>query len=119
MVQNVPKLDDSEAGEKRPRSKLVGYDNFVRHNPKSDKFDIHRFHHVEFYTADATMTYKRFVYSSYTCAGALLLAQRAVNFVRVPPRHVRPCARARCGIEINVPAHDQRPEHERAMLLTP
>jgi 4-hydroxyphenylpyruvate dioxygenase len=39
--------------------KLVGYNNFVRHNPKSDKFTIHRFHHVEFWCADATNTYKR------------------------------------------------------------
>ena len=29
--------------------KMVGFDNFVRHNPKSDKFDIRRFHHVEFW----------------------------------------------------------------------
>ncbi|GFR45369.1 hypothetical protein Agub_g6744 [Astrephomene gubernaculifera] len=40
--------------------KLVGYDNFVRHNPKSDKFAIHKFHHIEFWCADATNTYKRF-----------------------------------------------------------
>lgn len=39
---------------------LVGYDNFVRSNPKSDKFPIHRFHHVEFWCADATTTSKRF-----------------------------------------------------------
>lgn len=39
--------------------KLVGFDNFVRHNPRTDKFAVHRFHHVEFWTADATNTYKR------------------------------------------------------------
>jgi 4-hydroxyphenylpyruvate dioxygenase len=46
------------AGE-RPKVQLVGYANFKRHNPQSDKFKIHKFHHVEFWTADATNTYKR------------------------------------------------------------
>ncbi|KXZ47898.1 hypothetical protein GPECTOR_32g511 [Gonium pectorale] len=40
--------------------KLVGYSNFVRHNPHSDKFKVHKFHHIEFWCADATNTYKRF-----------------------------------------------------------
>ncbi|KIY94741.1 hypothetical protein MNEG_13223, partial [Monoraphidium neglectum] len=39
--------------------KLVGYDKFKRHNPKSDRFKVHRFHHIEFWCADATNTYKR------------------------------------------------------------
>jgi 4-hydroxyphenylpyruvate dioxygenase len=40
--------------------KLVGFNNFVRHNPKSDKFDMRRFHHVEFWCLDATNVSKRF-----------------------------------------------------------
>jgi 4-hydroxyphenylpyruvate dioxygenase len=40
--------------------KLVGFDNFVRHNPMSDKFDIQCFHHIEFWTSDATNTSRRF-----------------------------------------------------------
>lgn len=40
--------------------KLVGFDNFVRVNPLSDKFDIECFHHLEFWTADATNTSRRF-----------------------------------------------------------
>ncbi|DBA02629.1 TPA: hypothetical protein N0F65_012001, partial [Lagenidium giganteum] len=40
--------------------KLVGHQNFVRHNPMSDKFEVKKFHHVEFYTSDATNVYKRF-----------------------------------------------------------
>jgi hypothetical protein len=51
MAENLP--DDTK------RRKLVGYENFVRGNPKSDKFDIHRFHHIEFYTSDATSSSKR------------------------------------------------------------
>lgn len=42
------------------RVKLVGFKNFVRHNPMSDKFDVQKFHHVEFYCGDATNTSKRF-----------------------------------------------------------
>lgn len=39
---------------------LVGFKNFVRHNPMSDRFDVRHFHHVEFYCGDATNTSKRF-----------------------------------------------------------
>lgn len=45
-------------GERR----LVGHDNFVRNNPRSDKFDVKRFHHIEFWCLDATNAYKRFMY---------------------------------------------------------
>jgi 4-hydroxyphenylpyruvate dioxygenase len=38
---------------------LVGYDNFKRSNPRSDRFTVHRFHHIEFWCGDATNTYKR------------------------------------------------------------
>ncbi|GLC38696.1 hypothetical protein PLESTB_000591400 [Pleodorina starrii] len=47
-------------GEREGGVKLVGYNNFVRHNPRSDKFAVHKFHHVEFWCADATNTFKRF-----------------------------------------------------------
>lgn len=43
--------------------KLVGHDNFVRHNPMTDKFDIDRFHHVEFWCSDAINVAKRFMFS--------------------------------------------------------
>jgi 4-hydroxyphenylpyruvate dioxygenase len=42
--------------------KLVGFDNFKRHNPLSDKFDVQRFHHIEFYTSDASNTAGRFTW---------------------------------------------------------
>ena len=35
--------------------------NFKRTNPKSDRFDVSSFHHVEFYCGDATSAYKRFM----------------------------------------------------------
>jgi len=41
---------------------LKGYDNFIRVNPASDKISAMKFDHVEFYTGDATCTYKRFCY---------------------------------------------------------
>nr|O23920.1 RecName: Full=4-hydroxyphenylpyruvate dioxygenase; AltName: Full=4-hydroxyphenylpyruvic acid oxidase; Short=4HPPD; Short=HPD; Short=HPPDase [Daucus carota]AAC49815.1 4-hydroxyphenylpyruvate dioxygenase [Daucus carota] len=40
--------------------KLVGFNNFVRANPKSDHFAVKRFHHIEFWCGDATNTSRRF-----------------------------------------------------------
>lgn len=51
---------DGEVKENGAKLKLVGYNNFVRHNPHSDNFVVHKFHHVEFWTGDATNTAKRF-----------------------------------------------------------
>lgn len=48
---------NEEAGPRR--MKLVGYQNFKRSNPRTDKFTVHKFHHVEFWCADATNTCKR------------------------------------------------------------
>ncbi|KAI5339780.1 hypothetical protein L3X38_019052 [Prunus dulcis] len=39
---------------------LVGFSNFVRSNPRSDRFKVHRFHHVEFWCTDATNSALRF-----------------------------------------------------------
>ncbi|MEW5303742.1 MAG: hypothetical protein WDW36_006402 [Sanguina aurantia] len=39
---------------------MAGFDAFRRHNPKSDLFNVQRFHHVEFWTSDATNISKRF-----------------------------------------------------------
>ncbi|MBA0848130.1 hypothetical protein Goshw_028838 [Gossypium schwendimanii] len=40
--------------------KLVGFSNFVRSNPKSDRFTVKRFHHIEFWCTDATNVARRF-----------------------------------------------------------
>ncbi|XVF20906.1 hypothetical protein REPUB_Repub12eG0044000 [Reevesia pubescens] len=40
--------------------KLVGFSNFLRTNPKSDRFNVKRFHHIEFWSTDATNTARRF-----------------------------------------------------------
>ena len=42
------------------RHKLVGHKHFKRHNPMTDRFPLHRFHHVEFWCGDATNTSSRF-----------------------------------------------------------
>ncbi|KAM1131398.1 hypothetical protein EV1_045578 [Malus domestica] len=39
---------------------LVGFSNFVRTNPRSDRFKVRRFHHVEFWCTDATNAALRF-----------------------------------------------------------
>ncbi len=38
------------------RARLVGFDNFVRSNPKSDRFEVQKFHHLELYCGDAKST---------------------------------------------------------------
>jgi 4-hydroxyphenylpyruvate dioxygenase len=48
--------------EGKPQRSLVGYDNFVRHNPKSDRFDIIKFDHVEFWCSDAINSSRRFTW---------------------------------------------------------
>mmetsp|Transcript_28776 Transcript_28776/g.77464 ORF Transcript_28776/g.77464 Transcript_28776/m.77464 type:complete len:426 (+) Transcript_28776:134-1411(+) len=40
-------------------AKLVGCDNFVRNNPRSDKFEVLVFHHIEFVCGDAQSTAAR------------------------------------------------------------
>ncbi|MCL7022915.1 hypothetical protein MKW94_012146 [Papaver nudicaule] len=40
--------------------KLVGHKNFIRRNPKSDRFAVKKFHHIEFWCSDATNTSRRF-----------------------------------------------------------
>ncbi|KAK7300170.1 hypothetical protein RJT34_11007 [Clitoria ternatea] len=40
--------------------KLLGFQNFVRTNPKSDRFKVNRFHHIEFWSTDATNAARRF-----------------------------------------------------------
>jgi 4-hydroxyphenylpyruvate dioxygenase len=40
--------------------KLVGFSNFVRTNPRADRFNVNRFHHIEFWCGDATNTARRF-----------------------------------------------------------
>ncbi|XVF71219.1 hypothetical protein PTKIN_Ptkin12aG0018500 [Pterospermum kingtungense] len=40
--------------------KLVGFSDFVRSNPKSDRFTVKRFHHLEFWCTDATNAARRF-----------------------------------------------------------
>lgn len=46
-------------GDREGGIKLVGYKNFVRQNPLSDKFTVHKFHHIDFWCGDATNTSKR------------------------------------------------------------
>ncbi|KAL0545955.1 hypothetical protein IC582_015859 [Cucumis melo] len=40
--------------------KLTGFNNFTRTNPKSDRFKVKRFHHIEFWCTDATNVARRF-----------------------------------------------------------
>ncbi|XP_057461157.1 4-hydroxyphenylpyruvate dioxygenase [Actinidia eriantha] len=64
MGKQTEKEKEKEAQLKQPAPsgefKLVGYANFVRTNPWSDRFQVKRFHHVEFWCSDATNTALRF-----------------------------------------------------------
>lgn len=44
----------------RTGAKLVGFANFTRSNPRSDRFAVRGFHSVEFWCADAATTARRF-----------------------------------------------------------
>lgn len=46
--------------DQKPVLSLVGFKNFVRRNPFSDRFSVHRFHHIEFWCGDASNTWRRF-----------------------------------------------------------
>ena len=50
----------SSADVGHPVRQLVGYDKFKRSNPRSDKFEILCFHHIEFYCSDSTNVSRRF-----------------------------------------------------------
>ncbi|KAJ7514391.1 hypothetical protein O6H91_23G042300 [Diphasiastrum complanatum] len=43
-------------------SELVGFNNFIRNNPMTDRFKVQRFHHVEFWCGDASNTWRRFAW---------------------------------------------------------
>ncbi|KAF0708855.1 hypothetical protein As57867_006173, partial [Aphanomyces stellatus] len=64
-----PRKGDGSPSSKKV--KLVGYENFVRNNPKTDRFSMHKFHHMEFYCQDATNVSKRFGWA----AGLKLVAK--------------------------------------------
>ena len=42
---------------------LAGFDAFRRSNPRSDRFEVLGFHHVELYCSDATCTAGRFAHA--------------------------------------------------------
>ena len=70
----------AENSEPPKRHKLVGAKNFQRHNPNSDRFPLHRFHHVEFWCVHRR---SRFILSRWPR-----------HVLDGPPRHrlTRPCA---------------------------
>ncbi|KAJ9685976.1 hypothetical protein PVL29_015051 [Vitis rotundifolia] len=56
------KASDSGAQVSNPAPgfKLVGFSNFLRTNPMSDRFGVKRYHHIEFWSTDATNLARRF-----------------------------------------------------------
>lgn len=62
-------------GTGKSSGKLVGHDKFVRHNPRSDRFGLLDFDHLEFWCADATSTARRFA----TAFGLTMVASSDVD----------------------------------------
>jgi len=60
-------MSELAAAETKPVRQLVGFDNFKRHNPLSDKFGVRRFHSLEFYCNDATNVSRRFMWGLGEC----------------------------------------------------
>lgn len=58
--------DDDDGRNPNPNPsrtmRLVGFERFVRSNPKTDRFNVQRFHHIEFWCGDASNTYRRFAW---------------------------------------------------------
>lgn len=53
------RVANSTQGAAAKERVLVGYKGFKRNNPMSDKFDVKKFDHVEFWCGDALNTSKR------------------------------------------------------------
>ncbi|CAK7346648.1 unnamed protein product [Dovyalis caffra] len=51
---------ENKTSETAGEFKLRGFSNFVRTNPRSDRFKVNRFHHIEFWCTDATNAARRF-----------------------------------------------------------
>lgn len=60
------------------KRQLVGYDGFKRQNPKSDRFNVIGFDHVEFWCGDATNTSQRYI-SDYILHYNFLIGYRSLN----------------------------------------
>ncbi|KAJ0975825.1 hypothetical protein J5N97_017790 [Dioscorea zingiberensis] len=60
----LPALDhDNKSSDAAEEFKLVGCTRFVRTNPRSDRFPVLGFHHIEFWCADAVSAAGRFSFS--------------------------------------------------------
>lgn len=57
---SIPEAAAPIGGTGASSRRLVGFDNFVRHNPRSDKFAVNDFDHLEYWCADATSSARRF-----------------------------------------------------------
>ncbi|KAI3940170.1 hypothetical protein MKW92_019667 [Papaver armeniacum] len=63
MERDMQKQDNDHDGDaSRLTFKLVGHANFIRKNPKSDRFRVKHFHHLEFWCTDAINVAQRFSY---------------------------------------------------------
>ena len=103
------------------KAKLVGADNFVRRNPRSDRFGVRRFHHVEFWCGDANTTYRRFAAglgltlvaksdhsTGNTRCGSYVCASGELTFAFTAPYSL---ANVKAGDAAPLPAYDPAAAH--------
>jgi len=104
---------------------LVGYSNFVRSNPRSDKFGIKCFHHVEWYCGDATNTSRRFSWglgmtisaksdlsTGNTACASYVAFSGDVRFVFTAPYAAAPASPAQPEDQQPLPGFDARFAHD-------
>lgn len=87
-----------------PANGLVGFERFVRTNPRSDRFGVRGLDHVEFYCPDATTASARFMFGldmrpigrfeSGAHAQSVVVESGAVRFVFTAPAALPPDAAA-------------------------
>lgn len=96
--------------------KLVGYSNFVRSNPNTDKFEMIKFHSIEYYCSDAVNFSSRFSFglglkkvavSDLTTGNNLyssvVLKSNDVTFVFTAPYHMNNHGDEKNNNEMNIP----------------
>lgn len=90
----------SPASAKSSTAGLVGFERFVRTNPRSDRFGVRGLDHLEFYCPDATMASARFMFGldmrlvgrfeSDAHAHSIVLESGTVRFVCTAPAAMPP-----------------------------
>ena len=78
---------EANAAPAAKRHKLVGCKNFVRNNPKSDRFTMRKFHHIEFWCAAAAATTTTATRAFFLSFRHVIARPSTAVVIPVVPRH--------------------------------